>query len=611
MAFAAATSGRHSAHPGAGREAFDERRLQMLVTFSSSLRWPVISTAVVMAAVAWAGGASPLLVGLWLAATIAVREVRAARMLRLQTQTATPVAERLRSALWWTLALGAAYGCAALFMLQLDTAAAGILTMVLMSLSAGAVSTTFSVVRAFVAFAAGIAIPTALMWLATGGWIGWCVGALVLMFMGVQVRFARQNMALFEESYSMRLENQTLLRELSAERAQLAQARDTAVQADLSKSRFLAAASHDLRQPLQSLLLNSSALSRLPIEGECRAIAQDIGEGIEALRQMLDALLDVSQLDAGAVSPRLQKVALAELLEGVCARFRPAAAAKGLELSHECPHALAVTSDAQMLRRIVANLVDNAIKFTAAGRVTLDARVDDARAGEVLLTIADTGAGIDPADRERVFEDLVQLHNPQRDRAAGTGLGLGIVRRLARVLGIDYEIDSQPGRGTRFVLHLSGAQGAVPIVTGHAQAHPALVARRVLVLDDNAQVRDSYANALASLGCKVVAAAAVQEALDAMPAFEPEVALVDYRLAEACDGLEAIERLRAARPSLAAVLVTADTTVTLRERAAGVAVTVLRKPVTDAMLAATINDALHEIAQRDDDATRRRAAAAR
>jgi two-component system, sensor histidine kinase len=576
-----------------GGEAFDVRRLQMLLTFSAALRWPMISIALVMAAVMWVGGAPPPWVIVWAVATIAVRELRASRLARLRSDDAGPIADRMRAAERWTLLLGSAYGSAALFMPRLDTASAAILTMVLMSLSSGAVSTTFSVVRAFVAFAAGIALPTAALWMVTHGWIGWSIAALILMFLGVQIKFARQNMMLFQESYAMRLENEALLRDLSAERVQLEQARDAAVQADLAKSRFLASASHDLRQPLQSLLLNSGALSRMPIDGESRAIANDIGEGIEALRQMLDALLDISQLDAGDVAPRFQRVALGDLLEGVCARFRPAAQAKGLYLTHECEATLAVTSDAQMLRRILANLVDNAIKFTRGGGIALAAR---AEGSAVVLTVADTGIGMGLEDRDHVFDDLVQLRNPQRDRASGHGLGLGIVRRLAQLLGVAYTIESEPDQGTRFELRLPRADGAAAVASNHTTAHPGLIARRLLVLDDDADVRASYAHALTSLGCEVACAATLNEALEALQRHDPEVALVDFRLAEDCNGLQAIARLRAARPALVAVIVSADVSHALKEQAALAAVTVLRKPVTDALLASTINGALESAA---------------
>lgn len=573
-------------------DTFDERRLQVLVSFSSSLRWPMVSIAVVMACVAWAGGGSRPLIVAWLLTTVLVRELRAARLLRLRTDTAHPVPQRLKEASLWTLLLGSAYGAVALFMPELDTASAAILTMVLMSLSAGAVSTTFTVVPAFVAFAAGISAPTALMWFFMGGWTGWAIAALVLMFLNVQVKFARQNMQLFEESYAMRLENQVLFQQLSEDRAQLAKARDAAVQADLSKSRFLASASHDLRQPLQSLVLNSGALSRMPIEGETRAISAEIGEGIEVLRQMLDAFLDVSTLDAGAVSPNFRTIPLERLLDGICASFRPAAQSRDLLLTHDCASTLSVTTDAELLRRLLVNLVDNAIKFTVKGSITLSARQDGDR---VVLTVSDTGTGISPVDRDRVFEDLTQLNNPHRNRASGHGLGLGIVRRLARLLGIEYEMDSQPGVGTRFHLRLPLADPAAAVVSKVVGVHPGLVAKRLLVLDDDADVRTSYAHALTSLGCQVVCTSSVEEALAALSAHAPEVALVDYRLGDACNGVQAIERMRSLRPALAAVIVSADMSSVLREEAARAGVTVLRKPVTDATLAATINEALHEI----------------
>jgi signal transduction histidine kinase/CheY-like chemotaxis protein len=579
------------ARPRLSGDAFDERRLQVLVGYSASLRWQMVLTATVMGGVAWAGGGPLVWVLTWLLCTLAIRELRAIGLLRLRSDAARPIALRLRAAMLWTLLLGAAYGAAALFMPALDTASAAILTMILMSLSAGAVSTTFTVVKAFVAFAAGISVPTALMWFVTGGWIGVAVGTLVLMFLNVQVKFARQNMQLFEESYAMRLENQALLQQLSQERAQLAQARDMAVQADLSKSRFLASASHDLRQPLQGLLLNTGALSRMPVEGEARTIVTEIGEGIETLRRMLDALLDVSKLDAGAVSPNFQAIPLERLLDGICARFGPAAQAKGLRLSHQVEAGLTVTSDVEMLRRLVGNLVDNAIKFTAAGAITLSARRDTDR---VVLTISDTGSGVDQSDRDRVFEDLAQLQNPQRDRAAGHGLGLGIVRRLARLLGIEYMIESQPGTGTSFHLRLPVADLAAPVVSEVVGVHPSLVAKRLLVLDDDADVRASYAHALTSLGCNVACVGTLEEALASVVSREPEVAIVDYRLADGCTGLQAIERLRAARPTLAAVIVSADTSALLRDEAARAGVALLRKPVTDATLVATINDALHE-----------------
>lgn len=570
---------------------FDVRRLHILVRFSSSLRWPMASTAVVVAAVAWVGGCPPPLVIAWLLATVGVREARAATLLRLDQRSDLPITPRLRAAAWWTLGLGLAHGASALFMLRLDTASDAVLTMLLISLSAGAVSTTFTVATAFIVYAVAISVPTALMWFFAGGWLGWSVGGLVLMFVGVQIRFARQNLQLFEESYGMRLENVALLRQLSDERSSLAQARDAAVQADLSKSRFLAAASHDLRQPLQSLSLNSGALSRMPLLGESRLIAAEIGAGIEALRQMLDALLDVSTLDAGGVTPALRPIPLDRLVDGICARFRSAAEAKGLHLDCICAAGIVVVSDADMLRRVVSNLIDNAIKFTSRGGITVSVQPDG---GHIRLTVSDTGSGINAADQRRVFEDLEQLGNPQRDRAFGHGLGLGIVRRIAHLLGIDYAIESQAGVGTQFHLRLPLGERAEPTVQDNAGSGPDLAARRVLVLDDDEAVRVAYGHALKSLGCQVVCTGTLDEALASLASWQPEVALVDHRLGGQDNGLLAIGRLREALPGLAAIIVSADVSNVLRDEAAHIAAPVLRKPVTDATLVAAVNEAVRE-----------------
>ncbi|MDE2566357.1 MAG: hybrid sensor histidine kinase/response regulator, partial [Burkholderiales bacterium] len=505
---------------------------------------------------------------------------------RLVADRSRPAAERLRSAALGSLALGLAHGSMALAMLVLDRAHAAIVTMILMSLTAGTVSTSFTVMRGFVAYVAAISVPTALVWFRIGGWLGWSTGALALMFLGVQLRFARQNLQMFQDSYRIRLENAELLRDLSAERGRLAQARDAAVQADQAKSRFLAAASHDLRQPLHGLALNSGALARLPLAGPAREIAAEMGAAIEALRQMLDALLDVSQLDGATRAPALQPIALDRLLDGVCAGFRAAAQAKGLVLRHEGAAGLVVHSSPKELGRLLANLIDNAIKFTAAGGVVLTAQTEGSKVG---LTVRDTGCGIDPAQHQRVWQDLEQLGNPQRDRRLGHGLGLGIVRRLARLLGIECRIESAVGAGTAVHLRLPGADGALPIFSPAAPSVPSLVARRVLVLEDDPAVREAYGHALRGLGCRVAATGTLDEALAALEREACEVALVDYRLAGPFDGLQAIDALRRCRPGLPALVVSADRSAALHAGAAARGVPVLRKPTTEAALAAAID----------------------
>ncbi|MFT3717109.1 ATP-binding protein [Pseudorhodoferax sp.] len=573
---------------GPAADDFARKQVRDLAEFSAGVRVPTVATGLVISGLAWTGGVHWAIVLAWLVAVVVVKEIQVRAMPQL-VQADLPTEERLRRAVRSKLPVGIVHGGSALFMLALGQERDALLTMILMSWSAGAVATTFMVPRAYAIYAASYALPTAAMWFLSGTWIGWSVGTLALMFFGVQLRYARINYRMYLESYRMRLENLELLRDLSEQRQRLAQARDAAMEADLAKSRFLASASHDLRQPLQSLSLNSGALSRLPLAGEAQAISADMRQSIEVLRQMLDGLLDVSKLDAGEVKPTMRRFALQRVLEGLCARFQSAARAKGLQLQAHCAEDLQVMSDADLLGRLLSNLIDNAIKFTAAGGITLSAGVE---ADAVRLTVADTGPGIDPGDRYRIFDDLVQLGNPQRDRVMGTGLGLGIVRRIATTLSIRYEVESGDGQGTRFHLWLPLEHGDGAVIGDQHAVLPTLVARRVLVLDDDAAVRDAYRRLLDGHGCQCACAASLQEALGLLDGLEPEIALVDYRLPGGRDGLQAIEGLRASRPGLAAVIVSADTSVAMRERAAQMAVPVLRKPVTDVVLATAVNEAL-------------------
>ena len=575
---------------GATAEDYGNRRLQDLADYSGSLRIPMIATAFVIAALIVTGGWSVWIAGAWAIACLSVRELQIIMLVRL-AESSRPAEERMHETACNKLLLGCMHGGSALFMWKMTGEVNALLTMILMSLSAGSVSTTFMIPRGFVAYAAAVSLPTAAMWFLSGSWLGAGVGTLVLMFFGVQLRFARQNLKMYEESYFMRLENVELLQSLTEERKRLAQARDVAVQADRSKSRFLASASHDLRQPLQSLSLNSGALSRIRLEGDARIISEEIGSSIEALRRMLDALLDVSKLDAGEVNPVFQQIPLGRLLQGLSARFRLAAQAKGLRFDCRCALDLLVISDADLLQRVLSNLIDNAIKFTNSGSVVVSAEPVE---GGVQVIVSDTGSGIETSSKERVFEDLVQLGNLHRDRSVGSGLGLGIVRRLADLLGIRYEMVSAIGHGTHFHLWLPvGTEGAA-IVSENTDELPSLAARRVLVLDDDFSVRAAYKQALQSQGCEVKCVATLGEAMDEMNSLRPEVALVDFRLDDRMNGLEAIGRLRSIHPGLAAIIVSADMSAELREEAARTAVRVLRKPVTDAILTAAINKGLHE-----------------
>ena len=567
-----------------GIDELDERRLQVLADQVAGVRWQVALTAVVIAAVAWSS-APPGVVIAWVAAVLVSRELRSAALVRMASDRDTPIAERLRATVRWNFVIGACYGLASVFMVWMDTTLDAVLTMILVSLGAGGVSVSATVIRAYIAYAAPMFVPIALMWVFAGPWLGWAVATLVLLFFGVQMRFARGNLATFEQSFRIRLENEALARHLAAERTELERARDAAVQANREKSRFLAAASHDLRQPLQALTLNSGELARLPLQAEARAMAHDIGASVEQLRSTLDALLDISKLDAGVVVANPIRVRLDVLLDRVAASFRAAAAARGLVLRTDCPAGTCVVTDPDLLRRMLANLIDNAIKFTRSGSVEIAATIDD---NQVDVSVRDSGPGIAPEHHRLIFEDLVRL--PARDGEApqGHGLGLGIVRRAAAMLGLQIRLDSAPDQGATFRWRMPLAKAEpLPAATSRTAG---LAGRRVLVLDDDSMVRGAYANALAHIGAQALPAATLAEALP--QALLADAAVVDWRLAEDGDGFDAIEQLRHRHPDLPVVMVTADTGPDIADAARDHGVPLLRKPVDIQMLEDALSAAL-------------------
>jgi len=570
----------------AALDELDERRLQVVAEQAVGLRWQILLTAVVVAAIVWRDVPAPWVLA-WFAAVIASREWRAAALARMAADRTRPIAGRLRATVQWNVLIGACNGSAALFMARLDPTLDAVLTMILVSWGAGAVSTSATVMPAFLAYAGLLFVPTAAMWLAAGGWLGWGVGALVLMFFGVQTRFARRNLETFEESFGIRAENQALATSLEFERAQLAIARDQAVRANNDKSRFLAGASHDLRQPLQAVALNVGALRHVAMAPDARAIVEVVDSSLEQLRAMLDALLDVSKLDAGVVVAQPQRVRIDRLLTAVMASFGAAAAARGVGLQADCPPGLEVHTDPDLLRRMLANLVDNAIKFSPAGG-TVEVRVKetDGPPSEAELTVQDGGPGIAPENHRLVFEDLVQLpaQGSGAASAPGHGLGLGIVRRMAELLDVPVALESSLGAGACFRLRLPRAAPAgAGSPAGEGAAEPwSLAGRCVLVLEDDPMVRGAYLNALGAMGCRVLSAATLDEALGQVG--EPDAVVVDCRLSGGVSGFDAAERLRAqrsSRPALPIVMVTADTDPAVIEAARRQALPLLRKPVDD------------------------------
>lgn len=376
--------------------------------------------------------------------------------------------------------------------------------------------------------------------------------------------------------------------DLKNREAALEAARRTAEHANAAKTRFLAAASHDLRQPVHALgLLFGSLADRVHDEGAQQLLGQ-IEHAIEAVDSMLNSLLDISKLDAGVVQPQVCTVDLGALLRRLDGAFQPVARASGNRLRvRVSAHDVAVRTDPAMLQRILDNFIANALRYTRGGRVLVGVR---RVGGMVRLDVCDTGIGIPAEAQEDVFVEFHQLGNPERDQQQGLGLGLAIVRRLCGLLGHTLALRSTVGRGSRFSVTLPLA-GVLPLAADETGAGFAvgleLQGRRVLVLDDDAAVLSAMRSMLERWGCDVRTAASPQEAeaLFAQDGEVPDLLVVDYRLRQHASGIETIAMLYAlyGRP-VPALVITGDTAPERLREAQLSGYPLLHKPVKPARL---------------------------
>ena len=359
-----------------------------------------------------------------------------------------------------------------------------------------------------------------------------------------------------------------------AERAQLA-----AVAANLAKSKFLAAASHDLRQPIHAQGLFLEVLAGTPLTVFQVEVLASARVASRASAEMLNTLLDFSRIEAGVVKPYRQPFAMQTVLHKIENDLAPLADAKSL--AYRSPETAAVVDgDAALIAMILRNLISNAIRYTEHGGVLIACR---RRSGMLVVEVRDTGIGIAPEHQEEVFREFHQLGNPERDQRKGLGLGLAIAQGLANVCGHPLSLSSRLGRGSVFRLTLPlTSVAAVQEVQMPASEHgaPELQGVRVLVLDDDEAVRAGMAQLLRSWGCVCEAAETIGAAEALARQHRPSVFITDYRLREEQTGTAAIAVLRALLgPELPALMITGDTEPTRLREAIASGVPLLHKPV--------------------------------
>jgi two-component system, sensor histidine kinase len=379
----------------------------------------------------------------------------------------------------------------------------------------------------------------------------------------------------FRESLRMRFENAELVQKLAQEKR-------SAEEANAAKSRFLAAASHDLRQPLHALLVFSTLLhkTRTPQTAE---LIEHIRSAAGSLDKLFAGLLDLSKLETGGIAAQLQAVNVTAVLGELVREYRAACDTKGIGIALVGPGQW-VLSDPFLLERVLRNLIDNAVKYTSSGHVTLTVREG---LSQCTVEVADTGAGIPPEMQSRIFEEYFQADNPARDLTKGSGLGLAIVRRLCQLMDMPLEMASQPGQGSRFTLTLQQAPiddaiGATGSGSGAAVPRGALAGCLVWVVEDNDLVRLATCKALADMGCDVTDWSGVPEDIEHLA--PPDALIADYRLGADLNGLQVAARMRQRWPGLPVAIMTGDPGIDAGAIEAMHGVVLLRKPVLPALL---------------------------
>jgi signal transduction histidine kinase len=418
----------------------------------------------------------------------------------------------------------------------------------------------------------------------------------VSLFLAVVLMFGRNQTALIIKSLAVAHENVELLEELRQKTELAEAAQRKAERASLAKSQFFAAASHDLRQPMQALGLFAASMRETKRDPEDARRVNQILSSVDALDSLFDELLDISKLDAGHVKPMPSHFAASMLFERLANVYAPLAYKAGLEFHFDDAGAVLHT-DLVLLERVLGNLISNALRYTSAGGVRVRCA---ARDGRIRIEVADTGPGIPSGEQERVFDEFYQLGNPERDRRKGLGLGLATVKRIAELLDCRVTLDSVPGKGSVFAIGVPQGDSARvapgPAATSAADVD-SLQGKVIAVVDDERDVREGLAELLGMWQCKPVAAGSVRELIDRLEhsGMRPDAVIADYRLREHETGAGAIAALRARYGvSLPALIMSGDTTPEIFQVAREQRLPLLSKPVRAARLRAALQHLLSD-----------------
>ncbi len=457
---------------------------------------------------------------------------------------------------------------------------------ILMGMGAGAVLSLSAYLPAFYAFFPVSMLPSSGMLFLQDDPIHTALAVMTVVYVGALSYFAHNINRSQRLTLTLRFENVQLVEQLRRQK-------EEAVQANSAKTRFLAAASHDLRQPLHALTLFTSTLDEYIHYPKVKQVVHQISATVQALHTLFNALLDISRLEAGVLLPEKAHFKLDGMLQKLRQAFLPEAASKGLSLVFE-PCDVSVHSDPVLLEQVLRNYLSNAIRYTAQGGIRVTCGPQQ---GYVRIAVHDTGAGISAEHHQAIFQEFHQLNNPERDRGKGLGLGLAIVERIATLLGHPIGLSSTPGKGSVFWIDVE-AGGAVALTQGSDDLAennmPPVHGAWIVVIDDEIDIRLATQLLLESWGCRVIAVASEEEAVQALRRLRviPHGIIADYRLRQQRTGIQAIQRLhRDIQADIPALIITGDVAAERLREVSRSGFRVLHKPVPPMQLRAFVRNA--------------------
>ena len=553
----------------------------------------MLTGAVLLCSAMW-GQAPPRVMALWVAFIVANQLWRGA-LVKAWHRVQPGLAAAPRWGRYWAVGStlgGTLWGIAAVAMYPDSPPHQALLIVCLFGVVLGGLNLTAVYKPSFYGFVVPALVPLILREALVADPVHAFTALVMSVVLGFVLAFGHHLNDVLTRSLAIRYENIDLIDGLKRQTRAAHEARAAAEAANRAKSQLLAAASHDLRQPLHALGLYTAALAARAREAPWQALVGNVQNAVHALEAQFAQLLDLSQLEAGALSPERSRVALAPLFARVAAEFRPQAAARGLVLRCAATR-LAVDSDAALLERMVRNLVANAVRYTSRGGILIGGR----RRGELVsLVVVDTGVGIAPEHGSRIFEEFYQVRSGSRTTAApaGMGLGLAIVRRLAQLLGHEVAVASRLGTGSCFridapraadAVHAFGGAPPACAAAGRASLHGTLVA----VVDDDPAAIDAMTELFATWGAKVVGGRDASTLLEALGQWAryPDLVVADLRLSHGASGVVAVRALRDELGfAVPALIVSGDTSAAAERAARSAGLTLLPKPVVANVLEA-------------------------